>query len=600
MSRPSRFKAETKYGKSQARKANRNLPTMAAVGNGGGVVATGRDNFYWIRLVNDDNRLTQCYSLIPLANNDLIYVRRARDRDLSYYEFDKFIQGAGGTEPPVQVHNLLGPAHDDTTTDAPTQGSLIAADVTPEWDELPIGTAHQILKVNAGATDPVWAAFVWDDISAAAGADMVHDHSSAAEGGDDLNPETISTRTLIVGTGCPYTTLGAAVAAVPGTPCTIKVMGITTTETGDVTVPSDVTVFGMGEGSIIDMGANTLFMRSNTSLQHLTVMGSDAIAGVVEFRNTYDQQVIRDCYIENTSTGRAVHVDEIDGTAYIYDSVLVGGQDGIYVGGSATYPVTLYMNNVRVSGDPDAMHVQTANTTVYTEYCTFTGATNDVNLVAGTWYHIKCEWDANNSVIGGTETPLRDGSTEIAANEVTTKVHNGKVNGAHSDFASAQAAINWAVANGYRHVYFPTGTYGSILVSNGEMTIEGSGMGSIFTDATSHCVEVTNRRVTLKNFAVLGSPGGGNNRDCIHVSAGGASYDCFIRGILFRESDRYGLYSDGDQTVCTGCIWRTTAAFDSNKVYFDVNSRRGVFVANAYLEADIVDNGAGNVVANNS
>jgi len=49
--------------------------------------------------------------------------------------------------------------------------------------DLPLGTAHQIAKVNAGATDPIWASFDWDEISAAVGADMVHDHSAASEGG---------------------------------------------------------------------------------------------------------------------------------------------------------------------------------------------------------------------------------------------------------------------------------------------------------------------------------------------------------------------------------------------------------------------------------
>lgn len=113
---PARFKAETKYGRSQGKKANVNLPGMAVVGDGGGTAGvTGRANFYWIRLINDDNRLTQCRSLIPLSDGDVIYVRRAADRNLSFYEFDKFIEDSvGGLNPPIQAHDHTTAIQGDT------------------------------------------------------------------------------------------------------------------------------------------------------------------------------------------------------------------------------------------------------------------------------------------------------------------------------------------------------------------------------------------------------------------------------------------------------------------------------------------------------
>lgn len=84
-------------------------------------------------------------------------------------------------------HEVLG-AGGATGTDTglfdPTaRGDLLVANATPAWVVLAIGAAHQILKVNAGATDPVWASFDWDEIAAAAAADMVHSHLSNAEGG---------------------------------------------------------------------------------------------------------------------------------------------------------------------------------------------------------------------------------------------------------------------------------------------------------------------------------------------------------------------------------------------------------------------------------
>lgn len=54
---------------------------------------------------------------------------------------------------PVTPHALLGPSHSDAATQSPTRGSLIKANSTPAWDEFVIGTAFQLLRVNAGATD---------------------------------------------------------------------------------------------------------------------------------------------------------------------------------------------------------------------------------------------------------------------------------------------------------------------------------------------------------------------------------------------------------------------------------------------------------------
>lgn len=84
---------------------------------------------------------------------------------------------------PPAPHDILSASHSDAAIDAVTQGSLIVGNATPAWDELVRGVAHFLLKMNAGATDPVWAAFDWDDIAAAAGADMVHTHDAAGEGG---------------------------------------------------------------------------------------------------------------------------------------------------------------------------------------------------------------------------------------------------------------------------------------------------------------------------------------------------------------------------------------------------------------------------------
>jgi hypothetical protein len=168
-----------------------------------------------------------------------------------------------------------------------------------------------------------------------------------------------------------------------------------------------------------------------------------------------------------------------------------------------------------------------------------------------------------------------------------------------NQFATAQAAIDFAEVNGYKHVYFPEGTYGNILISVAGLTIEGASASTvIFQDTSSHCVEVDAANVTLKNFRVTGTDGGGETRDAIHINNG--LFGTFIRGIQFQSSDRYGLYSDAGWSTMTGCNFTASANFDSNKVFLDTNSDDCVIVGNTNIDADTTDNGAGNVIANNS
>lgn len=117
---------------------------------------------------------------LTLAVGDDVTVIHIRDGDL--YEVAG-PGGSGGSVAPV-AHDLLSATHTDTDPQAVTQGSLVVGDATPEWTELVAGIGHAILKMNGAGTDPVWAAFDWDDIAAAAGVDMVHDHSVALEGGE--------------------------------------------------------------------------------------------------------------------------------------------------------------------------------------------------------------------------------------------------------------------------------------------------------------------------------------------------------------------------------------------------------------------------------
>jgi len=107
MRHPARFRTETKYAKATEEKANVNLPIMAVVGDRAGAAAViavpNKNNFYWIRLLNDPNRVTQCFCpTLALSAHDVIYVAKAKDRNLSWYEFVAFVQDANAeTGPPI-------------------------------------------------------------------------------------------------------------------------------------------------------------------------------------------------------------------------------------------------------------------------------------------------------------------------------------------------------------------------------------------------------------------------------------------------------------------------------------------------------------------
>jgi len=107
------------------------------------------------------------------------------------YDIRMMVATAGMIVP----HALL--SHTDGVPAAPVQGDLVVGTAAPFWARFARGTAHQLLKMNVAATDPVWASFDWDEVAAAAGADMVHDHSSAAEGGEDITPDALGVNAAV-------------------------------------------------------------------------------------------------------------------------------------------------------------------------------------------------------------------------------------------------------------------------------------------------------------------------------------------------------------------------------------------------------------------
>lgn len=83
------------------------------------------------------------------------------------------------------------------------------------------GEAYMTVGVNSGATDVEYQAFIWSLVAAVTDAEMVHDHSADAEGGD-LFPRWIS----VNATGVPDQEGAIALGSVAGDPSVIGGAGI--------------------------------------------------------------------------------------------------------------------------------------------------------------------------------------------------------------------------------------------------------------------------------------------------------------------------------------------------------------------------------------
>ncbi len=395
MRTPTRFRAETKYTESTEKKANVNEPVMAAVGNGDGATAAvaGRDNWFHIRLLDDDNRLTQARCQLALSYDDLIYVAKAKDRKLTYYEFVAFIQDTDGeTEVPVCPKFAQVVYVSENACHFATVGEAIT-------------------HINALATGP------------------------------------LVTRLFL-----------------------IKVQAGNFAEAANVTIPQYVTLEGVGEASEIELGANSLFMSDDSSLQDVVVESSNAayaIAAVgrdnVIFRNVHSIQTgaagtpdcfhvsagstnvrFHDCYAEVSQDGVGFHVMGAS-TADFHTCIAVptsaysAATYGFQVGDTATVTMD-YCTADDATNFGDGLHLDAAGLTCITRWCTFAGADDDVNTGAtSTWQHFMCQFDPDNSTIAvGTHHALptkRFNQTVIVAEE-------------GGDFQALSEAITWINAQG--------------------------------------------------------------------------------------------------------------------------------------------------------
>lgn len=201
--------------------------------------------------------------------------------------------------------------------------------------------------------------------------------------------------------------------------------------------------------------------------------------------------------------------------------------------------------------------------------------------------------------------------------ELAPKVVAGTVNGNHPDFATAQEAIDYTVANGHGDVKFAPGSYGPIVV-DGRIGVIGTGhaITAVRFDGgtTSHGIELTSNAngAYLERVEGRSDPGAGNPYDGVHVQADWAR----IHMGKFGASDRHGLYVAGQEASVHQCYF-LTQNMDNQGAYLATSGNKATLSGNnnirtVTIDADgcvvagntnvntVTNNGTGNVTGNNS
>lgn len=223
----------------------------------------------------------------------------------------------------------------------------------------------------------------------------------------------------------------------------INMLGGNFAEAAPVTIPQYVHVGGEGEGTEIEMGANSLLMSDDSSLQDVVVESSDVSQAVLI--NNKDNVVLRNVHVIQTSvtgTPDGIYVSAGSTNVRFYDCFVEVPQDGVGVrlGGAAVLHTCIVVPTqawsagtygFRIVGTPtvlmdyctadhatnlaDGLHLNNDALTCTTRWCTFRAYDDDVNTgAASTWQHFDCQFDPASSTIAGTETALTHGLTNFA------------------------------------------------------------------------------------------------------------------------------------------------------------------------------------------
>lgn len=229
---------------------------------------------------------------------------------------------------------------------------------------------------------------------------------------------------------------------------------------------------------------------------------------------------------------------------------------------------------------------------------TFNNAVSTPELAGGvTDSQPITKMDGQNLSIDGSGALNSSDSVTTATN--ATKTFGAMVNGSHSDFSSAQAAIDFAEANGKSVVTFGRSTQGAISIPPGIRVSGSAQVGTASVSATTFQDSVTDggvvhvgRGSVIENCRVI-NDGTGTGDHCVtgenistvtNVRFGGAGGD----GFNFANVN-------ASVTLCSA----RTAEIGGASVVLTSNSG-GNIVTNNRSVGTITDNGTGNIVNNNT
>lgn len=187
-------------------------------------------------------------------------------------------------------------------------------------------------------------------------------------------------------------------------------------------------------------------------------------------------------------------------------------------------------------------------------------------------------------------------ATNLTGGTSEWKVQNGAVvNGGHSDFSSAQAAIDFAANNGYYRVQFPPDNYDPITITKRNMVIEGTsrgwgGAGEVIFDGASTGITIDAISVTVRNCSV-----GSNTTNALKTTQNANFFA--IEHVLAQRAEANGLYLDTIGGSVTGC--RTTAPnIGADGIRLAADSADIVVYGN--VNVGIQDNSGNNVIGANA
>lgn len=205
--------------------------------------------------------------------------------------------------------------------------------------------------------------------------------------------------------------------------------------------------------------------------------------------------------------------------------------------------------------------------------------------------------DTDTQLSGTDVRAYIDGET-ITPLGVEWKTQNGAIlNGNHTDFATAQNAIDFATANTINVIRFRPGTYGPLTLSTGQI-IRGAAVAPannanpvLFQSNTAGTPAITmNTNCALENVRVETTAGTTN---AVVLNNNNRVTDSGIAG-----STNHGFYQNNNATVVRGCR-AAGANVVGNQALIDTNGARNVFIGNAGLT--ITNNGgASNVLVGNA